>query len=164
VNLALEPLHRHAMHGLNTINEAAAFIQRVNRRNFGLCMDSSHELIDGAGPENYEKFVKQLKSQGYFIYAQVSAPSRGDVEHSWIPWNAYLGLIKDIGLRSVTIEIMQATPPFTGRNGAGIRIARRPFQDRPGTLGDMPYTIVERAIAKTRSEWSKLETAQQQRR
>lgn len=158
VNLALEPLHRHEMHGLNTINEAAAFIQRVNRKNFGLCMDSSHEVIDGAGPKNYARWVKQLKAQGYFIYVQVSAPSRGDVEHSWIPWTEYLGLVKDIGIRSVTIEIMQATFPFADRNGKGIRIARRPFQDRVGKLGEMPYTIVERAIAKTRAEWSKLET------
>jgi sugar phosphate isomerase/epimerase len=143
VSLALEPLHRHEMHGLNTINEAAKYIFQVGRKNFGLCMDISHEVIDGAGPKNYSELVHKLKRHGYFIYAQVSAPSRGDVEHSWIPWEQYLGLIKDIGLCSVTIEIMEAVPPFTGPDGMGIRIARRPFYGNDDNEKDTD--IVKRA-------------------
>ncbi len=147
VKLALEPLHRHEMHGLNTIEEADDFIRRVDRKAyFGLCMDSSHEVIDGAGPENYTKYVTGLNDDGFFLYAQVSAPSRGDVEHSWIPWNDYLGLIKKVGLTSVTIEIMQATEPFVEPNGGGIRLARLPFKD--------PYLIVKNAIQKTRDMWN----------
>ncbi len=149
VKLALEPLHRHEMHGLNTIEEADDFIRRVDRKDhFGLCMDSSHEVIDGAGPENYSKYVTALHRDGFFLYAQLSAPSRGDVEHSWIPWHEYLGLIKRVGLSSVTIEIMQAIEPFAGPNGCGIRLARLPFPD--------PYLIVRNAIRKTREMWARV--------
>jgi D-psicose/D-tagatose/L-ribulose 3-epimerase len=146
INLALEPLHRHEMHGLNTMAEAVAFIKEVGRPNFGVCLDSSHELIDGAGPVIYSQLVKDLFERGYYIYAQVSAPSRGDIKNSWIPWHDYLGLLQDIKISSVTIEIMQAKPPFTGRNGAGIRISRLPFND--------PFQIVEDAISTTRQKWN----------
>lgn len=146
VNLALEPLHRHEMHGLNTMMEAAEFVKNVGQSNFGVCLDSSHEVIDGAGPEVFSRLVKDLHDRGYFIYAQVSAPSRGDIKNSWIPWGAYLGLLQDIGLSSVTIEIMQAQPPFTGRNGGGIRLSRVPFED--------PWQTVQEAITTTRQKWS----------
>lgn len=149
IKLALEPLHRHEMHGLNTVEEAVPFLRRVGRKNFGFCMDSSHEIIDGWGPANYRKGLQQLHAEGYFLYAQVSAPSRGGIEEdSWIPWNEYLGLVREFGLDLVTIEIMQATPPFVARNGGGIRLSRRPFPD--------PYLTVERAVAAVRNRWAAL--------
>jgi D-psicose/D-tagatose/L-ribulose 3-epimerase len=148
IKLALEPLHRHEMHGLNTMEEAAAFVKEVNHPNFGICLDSSHEVIDGAGPEVYSRLVHDLHARGFFIYAQVSAPSRGDVKNSWIPWGNYLGLLKSVGVTSVTVEIMQAKPPFSARNGGGIRLSRLPFDD--------PFQVVEDAISKTRAEWSRL--------
>jgi D-psicose/D-tagatose/L-ribulose 3-epimerase len=150
INLALEPLHRHEMHGLNTMAEAAAFVKEVGRANFGVCLDSSHEVIDGSGPVIYSQLVKDLYERGYYIYAQVSAPSRGDVKNSWIPWHDYLGLLQDIKISSVTVEIMQAKPPFTGRMGAGIRISRLPFDD--------PFQTVEDAITTTRQKWSECAT------
>ena len=148
IKLALEPLHRHEMHGLNTMTEAAAFIKQVNHPNFGVCLDPSHEVIDGAGPQVYAALVRDLYDRGTFIYAQVSAPSRGDVKDSWIPWEPYFRLLKDIRLSSVTVEIMQAMPPFTGRNGCGIRLSRLPFED--------PFRVVGDAIRTTREQWSKI--------
>lgn len=149
VNLALEPLNRHEMHGLNTMDEAAAFIKTVGRANFGVCLDISHEVMDGAGPKIYSRLVKDLYKQGFYIYAQVSAPSRGGIKNSWIPWKDYLGLLQEIRLTSVTIEIMQAKPPFTGRNGGGIRLSRLPFPD--------PFQTAEEGISTTRKKWNEIE-------
>lgn len=146
IKLAFEPVTHWEMPGLNTLREAIQFVKEVGHPNFGITLDSSHEILDGEGPAVFEEQVNQLHQMNKLFYIQVSGPHRGDVEKSWLPWKEFYGPIKKVWKGPLTVEIMNAVPPFASPAGKGLRLSRVPFKD--------PFEIAERSIKIAKKRWS----------
>ena len=141
VKLALEPLTHWEMTGLNTMRETIAFVKQVNHPNFGVTVDSSHEVLDGEGPKVFAAQMTELARLKKIFYVQVSPASRGDLEFGWMPWREFVGAVKPHYSGPVAIEMMNNVPPFD----SGLRLSRPDFKD--------PFDVARRAITVTRANW-----------
>ena len=65
--------------------------------------------------------------QDRLLYVHLSAPDRGAVHDSWIPWETVLGAIVPVYRGPYLVEVFNAIPPFD----SSMRMARRRFW-RPG--------------------------------
>jgi sugar phosphate isomerase/epimerase len=135
------------------------FLEGVSSKQVGVVIDSSHEVLDGEGPEIFEKQVKQLAGEGRLHYVQVSPPDRGAVHTSWIPWESLFKPILEVYTGPIAIEIFNAIPEFLN----SLRLTRRKFWipgEDPENQYPSAYKIAEEAINFTRKELDKIASKQ----
>lgn len=145
IRLAYEPLTHWEMPGLNTLRETIAYLQQLEHPNVGVTLDISHEVLDGEGPAVFAQEVAWLAHNNKLFYVQVSAPHRGDVTASWLPWNDFFKPLRRVWNGPLTIEMMNAVTPFSAPNGGGLRLTRAPFEN--------PFAVAAAAIRLTRQKW-----------
>jgi len=77
---------------------------------------------------------------------QVSAPDRGAVRDSWIPWELFLGTILPVYSGPLLIEVFNAIPAFL----QALHLTRRKFwipgEDEPVAGWPDAYTVAGEAI------------------
>ena len=112
----------------------------------GVTLDISHEVLDGAGPQQLATQVEWLRENGKLYNVHVSAPHRGDVVNSWLPWQDFFMPLSSWWTGPLTIEIMNGIAPFAQPGGGGLRFVRGPFAD--------PFAIANQAIERTKVEWN----------
>src|SRR5262249_42198115 len=85
-------------------------------------------------------------------YVHVSAPDRGAVRDSWIPWDTMLRKIEPVYRGPYLIEVFNAIPPLDG----GMRMTRRRFwrpgEDAPEPGRDSAYDVAEAALNELRDK------------
>lgn len=122
--------------GGNTMSSALAFALEVDRPNFGILSDISHEVMQGQGPYLYAGLLQLAKESKIPLYFQLSEPGRGDIVHSWIPFDELFGFIQALDLideeHPIDIEIFDAIPPFNTQ----LKLTRKPFLDSMQVLLD----------------------------
>jgi len=156
VKLAIEPITHWETLGPNKLSQLIEFLKRVDSKQVGVVIDSSHEILDGDGPEIFEKQVKWLADEGRLHYVQVSPPDRGAVHTSWIPWESLFTPILRVYKGPMAIEIFNAIPDFL----ASLRLTRRKFwipgEDPGNNQYPSAYDIAREAIAVTRKELNQI--------
>lgn len=156
VKLAIEPITHWETPGPNTLAELMTFLEGVPSRQVGVCIDSAHEVLDGAGPAVFDGQVRRLARDGRLHYAQVSPPDRGDLHRSWIPWSDFLRPILDEYPGPIAVEIFNAIPAFVG----SLRLTRRKFwipgEDEPDPRYPDAYTVAGQALVATREHLEQL--------
>jgi D-psicose/D-tagatose/L-ribulose 3-epimerase len=81
----------------------------------GAVVDIAHVVLGSSGPEAFRREVRELADAGRLKYVQVSAPDRGAVADSWIPWSVLLPAVLPRYAGPLLIEIFNAIPaPSTG--------------------------------------------------
>jgi D-psicose/D-tagatose/L-ribulose 3-epimerase len=100
VHLSVEPLNRFECYFLNTIKDAAVFVQQVGKSNVGLLYDTFHSNIEEKHP------VGALREHLRWVnHVHISANDRGTPGKDHIPWAATFSVLKENGYDGwLTIE------------------------------------------------------------
>lgn len=156
VRIAIEPITHWETPGPNTLQQLLSFLDLVEPTSIGIVIDSAHETLDGSGPEIFAQQVQEFVKRSRLHYVQVSAPDRGDLARSWMPWEGFLGPVLPLYQGPIAIEVFNALPAFA----AGLRLSRRKFWvpgvDGPSD-GPSAYDIAQTALARLRTEFASLE-------
>ncbi len=151
VKLAIEPITHWETPGPNDLAQLIDFLKGVASKQVGVVIDSAHEVLDGGGPEIFKTQVAELASLKRLHYIQVSAPGRGAVHISWIPWKAFLEPILAVYQGPIAVEIFNAIPVFAN----SLRLSRHkywiPGEDQPNSFASA-YQTADTAIQATQKE------------
>lgn len=151
VKLAIEPITHWETPGPNTLKQLIDFLRGVESKQVGVVIDSAHEVLDGAGAEVFQTQVAELARQSRLHYVQVSAPDRGAVHTSWLPWRSFLEPILEVYSGPIAVEIFNAIPVFA----SSLRLSRRKYWIPGGDEANSypsAYDIAKAAIKKTQRE------------
>ncbi|MEO0835847.1 MAG: sugar phosphate isomerase/epimerase family protein [Cyanobacteria bacterium J06642_3] len=155
VKLAIEPITHWETTGPNDLAQLMNFLEGVDSKQVGVVIDSAHEVLDGGGPEIFKAQVAELAQQERLHYVQVSAPGRGAVHISWMPWQAFLEPILEVYTGPIAVEIFNAIPTFAN----SLRLSRHkywiPGEDEPNSFASA-YQTANTAIQATKKELKKI--------
>jgi sugar phosphate isomerase/epimerase len=156
VKLAIEPVDHWEQAAPNMVGEVLRFLDGVPSRQVGVCIDSAHVVLGSSGPDEFRRDVAQAAGAGRLNYAQVSAPDRGAVHDSWIPWREFLSAIVPGYDGPLLIEIFNAIPAFL----SSLHLTRRKFwipgEDEPVAGVPDAYEVAAASLDALRGELLKL--------
>jgi len=152
VKLAIEPVDHWETPAPNMVREVIRFLDHVASLQVGVCIDSAHVVLGSDGPELFTEDVRQVSAARRLHYVHISAPDRGAVHDSWIPWQPFLKPILEGYDGPLLVEVFNAIPVFLN----SLRLTRRKFLI-PGEDTLIPsrpdaYEIAREAIAAVRRE------------
>ncbi len=155
VKLAIEPISHWETPGPNKLDQLIKFLDGIADPTVGVVIDSAQEVLDGDGPEVFKQQVQYLANQQRLHYAQASPPDRGDLQHSWLPWDAMFTPILEHYHGPVAVEIFNAVGAFD----QGLRLTRRKFWipevDKPNAYPDA-YCVAQTAYEVTELNLSRI--------
>jgi hypothetical protein len=103
--------------------------------------------------------VERLAPGGRISSIHLSAPDRGQLADSWIPWRAFLDPILPVYGGPFLVEVFNAIPAFLN----SFRLTRRKFwipgEDMPVRGVPDAYTVAAEAISTVRDELSQFTPA-----
>jgi D-psicose/D-tagatose/L-ribulose 3-epimerase len=157
VRLAIEPVDHWETPAPNMVGDVLRFLEGVPSRQVGVCVDSAHVVLGSSGPAAFRRDIAEAADAGRLNYVQVSAPDRGAVRDSWIPWQEFLGTVLPRYEGPLLIEVFNAIPDFLD----SLRQTRPRFwipgEDDPVTGQPDAYTVAAEAIEALRGELNALE-------
>jgi sugar phosphate isomerase/epimerase len=157
VKVAIEPVDHWETAAPNMVAEVLGFLEGVPSRQVGVCIDSAHVVLGSDGPEEFRRDVRRAQEQGRLHYVHISAPDRGSVHDSWIPWQAFLGPILPRFDGPFLVEVFNAIPVFLGP----LRQTRRKFwvpgEDEDDPARPSAYHVARDALAALRRETARLD-------
>ena len=149
VKLAIEPIKSWETPGPNRVSDVLKFLEGVKTRQCGIAVDTAQVVMESQGPQVFRRNVQQAAEQRRLYSVHLSAPDRGAVHDSWIPWDIMLGELEPVFTGPYLVEVFNAIPPFA----ASMRMSRRRFW-RPGEdpkeQGPSAYDIARAALSTTR--------------
>jgi len=159
VKLAIEPVKNWETPGPNMVSEVLKFLEKIKKAPCGVTIDTAQSLMESQGPTIFKKDVARAAELDQLSYIHISAPDRGAVHDSWIPWEVMLGEIEPVYHGPYLIEVFNAIPPLD----SGMRMTRRRFW-RPGEDKDGPeelsaYYIAEAALKEIKTQLCRFQTA-----
>ena len=129
LQLSIEPLNRFECYFLNTVEDAAAYVRRVDRSNFGLLYDSFHANIEEKDPIGcIGASIREIN------HVHISENDRGTPGKGHIDWPATFQALKASGYDGwLTIEAFGLALPDLA---AATRVWRPFFPDREEVYRD----------------------------
>ena len=116
-------------------------------------------MLGSEGPEAFRRQVRRLAPEGSISSIHVSAPDRGRLVDSWIPWRTFLDPILPVYDGPFLVEVFNAIPLFLN----SFRLTRRKFwipgEDEPVPGVPDAYTVAAEAIGTVRDELSQFTAA-----
>lgn len=161
VKVAIEPVDHWETPAPNMVKDVTRFLDDVKSTQVGVCIDSAHVVLGSNGPAVLTDDVRRVLAAGRLHYVHISAPDRGAVHDSWIPWDAFLGSILNGYDGPLLVEVFNAIPVFLN----SLRLTRRKFwipgedpadAGRPGA-----YDIAREAIAEVRRKITEVSGSKQ---
>ena len=150
VKLAIEPVDHWETCSPNSVTEVLSFLQGVPCRQVGVCIDSAHVALGSDGVSVFEREVGSDSPRIHSIH--ISAPDRGAVHDSWIPWKLFLKPLLKSYDGPFLIEVFNAIPLFQPL----LRLTRRKFwipgEDDPEPGLPSAFDIAHDAIKAVRHE------------
>lgn len=137
VRLAIEPITHWEMPAFNTLAQLMPWLAQVNHPQLGVVIDSAHELLDGAGPQEFASQVAALAAAGRLHYLQLSAPDRGRLDRCWLPWQPFLEAVLPHYDGPLAIEIFNALPEFQPL----FHLTRPLYPLEPASAGAVPDAL-----------------------
>lgn len=152
VKVAIEPVDHWETPAPNMVKDVIDFLDGVKCLQVGVCIDSAHVTLGSNGPEVFTEEVLRVTRARRLHYVHISAPDRGAVHDSWIPWKPFLGQVLDGYDGPFLVEVFNAIPVFLN----SLRLTRRKFLI-PGEETAVPgrpdaYDIARRAISEARRQ------------
>ena len=128
------------------------FLDGVDTNQVGVCIDSAHVMLAGGSPASFAASVRAAAEAGRIHYVHVSAPDRGAVHESWVPWQQFLGPLLPVYDGPLLLETFNAITPFL----KPLQLTRAKFwvpgEDEPVAGVPDAYTIAREAISALRGE------------
>jgi sugar phosphate isomerase/epimerase len=156
VKLAIEPVDHWETPGPNMVREVIEFAGQINNAYIGVCIDSAHVVLGSDGLAVSTREVQRAIAAKRLHYVHISAPDRGAVHDSWIPWKLFLTPICEGYKGPFLVEVFNAIPVFLN----SLRLTRRKFwipgEDTPVQGWPDAYTIAREAIEAVRHEFSQV--------
>jgi sugar phosphate isomerase/epimerase len=153
VKVAIEPVCHWEIPGLNLVGETTDFVNAMNKQ-IGLCIDSAQVVLGSEGLSASQAVATRLLDEGRLHSVHISAPDRGAVHDSWIPWEPFLAPIRDRYEGPYLIEVFNAIPAFLN----GLRLTRRifPFSGSSSPSNGVPsaFDVARDAISTLRQKLS----------
>ena len=146
VKVAVEPVDHWETPAPNMLGDVLSFLEGVPSRQVGAVVDIAHVVLGSSGPEAFKREVREIAAAGRLNYVQVSAPDRGAVRDSWIPWSVFLPAVLPGYTGPLLIEVFNAIPAFR----PPLHLTRRKFwipgEDEPVAGVPDAYTVAGEAI------------------
>jgi D-psicose/D-tagatose/L-ribulose 3-epimerase len=156
VTIGIEPVDHWEQAACNLVGDVADFLEGYAGPNIGACIDGAHVVLGSEGPEAFRHQVGRLAPKGQISTIHVSAPDRGQLADSWIPWAGFLEPLLPVYDGPLLIEVFNAIPAFVN----SFRLTRRMFwvpgQDEPVAGVPDAYTVAGEAIERLRGELAAL--------
>jgi sugar phosphate isomerase/epimerase len=152
VKLAIEPVKSWETPPPNMVSEALDFLDGLETSTCGVTVDTAQVVMESAGPEVFRNNVARAVAKKRLHYVHISAPDRGAVRDSWIPWNVVLGEIEPVYDGPYLIEVFNAIPPFVSSMRMARRRFRRPGEDDPEPNRDDAYDVARAALQVLREQ------------
>jgi sugar phosphate isomerase/epimerase len=152
VKLGIEPVDHWETPSPNSVTEVLSFLKDVKCDHVGVCIDSAHVALGSDGVSVFDNEVKNRSEARRIHSVHISAPDRGAVHDSWIPWRLFLKPLLKSYDGPFLIEVFNAIPLFQSL----LRLTRRKFwipgEDAP--VSDVPsaFDIAREAIATVKHE------------
>lgn len=144
VKVAIEPVDHWETPAPNLIGEVLQLVDGLSPT-IGVCIDSAHVILGSDGPAVFTRQARDAVAKNRLHYVHLSAPDRGAVYDSWIPWQTFLDPIRTDYDGPYLIEVFNAIPAFLD----SLRLTRRKFAipgvDPPAGRPDA-YEVASRAI------------------
>jgi sugar phosphate isomerase/epimerase len=152
VQLAIEPVKSWETPPPNMVSEVLDFLEGLEHSQGGVTIDTAQVVMESQGPSVLKENVARAVRQDRLYYVHISAPDRGAVKDSWIPWNIISDEIQPVYRGPYLIEVFNAIPPFD----SSMRMARRRFW-RPGEDEVVPgrdsaYDVARAALDELRTQ------------
>ncbi|MHC2295860.1 sugar phosphate isomerase/epimerase [Rhizobium mongolense] len=151
VKLAIEPVKNWETPGPTMVSEALDFLESADIPVCGITIDTAQVVMESQGPAIFRKNVARAVQQSRLNYVHISAPDRGAVKDSWIPWEIMLDEIEPVYSGPYLVEVFNAIPPFESSMIMTRRRFWRPGEDTPEAGVDSAYDVA-RAALKTLEE------------
>lgn len=151
VKLAIEPVKNWETPGPTMVSEALDFLESADIPVCGVTIDTAQVVMESQGPAIFRKNVARAVQQSRLNYVHISAPDRGAVRDSWIPWEIMLDEIEPVYSGPYLVEVFNAIPPFESSMRMTRRRFWRPGEDAPEAGVDSAYEVA-RAALKTLEE------------
>jgi sugar phosphate isomerase/epimerase len=155
VTLGIEPVDHWETPAPNLVGEVADFLDHIPNPAVGVCIDSSHVVLGSEGPAAFRAQVERLAAGNRVRSIHVSAPDRGALADSWIPWDGFLGPVLAHYDGPLLIEVFNAVPAFL----SSFRLTRPKFwipgEDAPVRAVSSAYTVAAEGLAAVRDELAK---------
>ncbi|MBB4481220.1 sugar phosphate isomerase/epimerase [Rhizobium etli] len=146
VKLAIEPVKNWETPGPTMVSEALDFLESANIPVGGVTIDTAQVVMESQGPEIFRKNVARAAQQSRLNYVHISAPDRGAVSDSWIPWEIMLDEIEPVYSGPYLVEVFNAIPPFESSMRMTRRRFWRPGEDAPEAGVDSAYDVARAAL------------------
>ncbi|MGZ9722009.1 sugar phosphate isomerase/epimerase family protein [Rhizobium miluonense] len=147
VKLAIEPVKSWETPPPNMVSEALDFLETLEAPQCGVTIDTAQVLMESQGPQIFKENVARAVRQNRLYYVHVSAPDRGAIKDSWIPWDIMLGEIEPVYRGPYLVEVFNAIPPFDSSMRMARRRFWRPGEDKPEPGRDSAYEVASAALA-----------------
>jgi sugar phosphate isomerase/epimerase len=151
VKLAIEPVKSWETPGPNMVSEVLDFLESFDSRPAGVALDTAQVVMESQGPQIFKQNVARAAGQDRLHSVHVSAPDRGAVGDSWIPWELMLGELDPVFRGPYLVEVFNAVPPFVSSMRMSRRRFWRPGEDDPKP-GDSAYDVAAAAYGTLRAQ------------
>lgn len=146
MKLAIEPVKNWETPAPTMVSEALDFLERADVPLCGVTIDTAQVVMESQGPAIFRKNVARAAQQCRLNYVHISAPDRGAVKDSWIPWEIMFGEIEPVYSGPYLVEIFNAIPPFDSSMRMTRRRFWRPGEDEPEAGVDSAYEVAPAAL------------------
>ncbi|ANL31703.1 xylose isomerase domain-containing protein (plasmid) [Rhizobium phaseoli] len=146
VKLAIEPVKNWETPGPTMVSEALDFLESGDVPVCGLTIDTAQVVMESQGPAIFRNNVARAARQSRLNYVHISAPDRGAVRDSWIPWEIMLDEIEPVYSGPYLVEVFNAIPPFESSMRMTRRRFWRPGEDAPEMGVDSAYDVARAAL------------------
>ena len=112
--------------------------------------------MESQGPKIFKENVERAVRDNRLHYVHISAPDRGSVHDSWIPWDIMLREIQRVYRGPYLIEVFNAIPPFDSSMRMARRRFWRPGEDRAGPESLNAYSIADAALKELKARQARI--------
>ncbi len=152
VKVAIEPVDHWETPAPNLVGDVMEFLRGIANHHVGVCIDSAHVVLGSSGPGSFTQQADSAIEKRRLHYVHISAPDRGAVHDSWIPWSTFLCPIQKGYQGPFLIEVFNAVPVFLN----SLRLTRHKFwipgEDAPVAGRPSAYDIAKSAISTLHSK------------
>lgn len=152
VKLAIEPVKSWETPPPNMVSEALDFLDGLEHVRAGVTIDTAQVVMESQGPSVFKDNVARAVRKDRLHYVHISAPDRGAVKDSWIPWDIVLNEIEPVYRGPYLIEVFNAIPPFVSSMRMARRRFWRPGEDDPVHGVDSAYDVARSALEELREQ------------
>jgi sugar phosphate isomerase/epimerase len=154
VRLAIEPVKSWETPPPNMVSEVLDFLDGFDGRAVGVTVDTAQVVMESQGPAVFRENVARAAGRDRLLYVHLSAPDRGAVHDSWIPWDTILAELKPVYRGPYLVEVFNAIPPFASSMRMARRRFWRPGEDDPEPGRPSAYDIAAAALDTVRERIS----------